>query len=222
MPSLQKREVLKRFRRALGRPLRRHPMSLLVGVMSLLSFVFINRMGNLPPSALMRFGFSGKAPILEWPYRSFVSDFLYFNATHLLTVGVAYVALIYWCERSHRLPFVAGFVILTSVFDDLINYLVLVAPLQYLQPPLFRQVIAMKDVGSSLGMSALVGLQICQFNRVREPLFALITLGATLALVFSSPRHHLMVMNLNHVVFLVIGFLVGKLDFEYGRAVNRK
>ena len=40
---------------------------------------FINHFGNLPDWALKKYGFSGGSNFSEWPMRSVVSDYLYFD-----------------------------------------------------------------------------------------------------------------------------------------------
>ncbi len=107
-----------------------------------------------------------------------------------------------------------------SLCDDLINYAVLVKPFAYFQPHLFHDLIRVKDVGSSLGLATLIGLQLCQFRKIREPLFALALLGLIMGFAFTSVQLSIFVTNLNHILFLVLGFLIGKAKFEYARRKN--
>ncbi len=208
--------------RALLRPLRRYPIAIGIGAISLALFAAINRFGQLPEWALMRYGFFGNAQFWQWPYRSVVSDFLYFDVSHFVIWATALVLAVAWAERSHRASFLLPFLALTSFFDDFINYAVITLPFHFFQPHIFHTLVAEKDVGGSLILVTVVGMQICQFRRLREPLFAIVTISMVLGFAFTSAQIHFLVMNLNHALFFVLGFLIGKLKFEHERALSRK
>lgn len=207
--------------RTLSAPFKRYPLAFFMLALNTGLFAAINRFGELPNWARDRFAFSAEAPVSQWVMRSVVSDWLYFDHAHFLVWGLGYCAAVAWAERSHRYRFLVPFIALVSVFDDLVNYWVLVKPFAHFQPPLFRALIAFKDVGSSLGLATLLGLQICQFRRLREPLFAVTSIALVLAFAFTSVQMQFFVTNLNHVLFFVIGFLIGKLKFESGRRTSR-
>jgi hypothetical protein len=207
--------------RAVSKPVRDYPLTAFLATLNFLSFAVINRFGELPPRFLARFGFSASAPFSEWLTRSVVSDFLYFDRPHFLFWGVAYCLMVFWAEKKHKLNFLVPFLLSICVFDDVINYLVVIKPFQHFQPGIFKDLIAVKDVGSSLSLATLVGLQLHQFKKLREPLFAIILFGLVLAFAFTSAQMQFLVMNLNHVLFLLVGFLTGKVLFEYQRTVSR-
>ena len=73
-----------------------------------------------------------------------------------------------------------------------------------------------------LGLATLSGLQLCQLRRFRELIFAVIAIAIVLAFVFTSEHLHHLIMNLNHFLFLGIGYIIGKSHFEYQRHVSRK
>ncbi len=203
-------------------PIRKTPITLFATTLCLASFGGINHFGVIPPDILARFGFSGDAPLLHWPLRSFISDFLFFDPWHFVFSALPYIFLVAWVEKSHRRNFAISLVLGVSIFDDILNQLGLITPLRYFRPLLFNDLVAFKDVGCSLGVATLLGVQLCQFRRVREPLFAMLSIGLLLGLVFSSAKLHHLVMNLNHLLFLSMGFLIGKLDFSYQRHLSRK
>lgn len=203
-------------------PLRRYPIAFFAGTVALVLFGTINEFGQIPEWALSRFGFSASAPFSEWLERSVISDFLYFEPGHFWVWNTTLVFLLAWAERTHKRRFILPFCISCSILDDFINYAVIVKPFEYFQPHLFKHLIAVKDVGGSLTMVALVGLQICTFRRNREILFTILSLGIVMGFVFSTMQYQSLVLNLNHFLFLCLGFISGKLKFEYDRAQSRK
>ena len=77
-----------------------------------------------------------------------------------------------------------------------------------------------KDVGSSLIIATLVGLQLCQIRKNRELYFIAIALFVVLGIAYSSEHMTALVLNLNHFIFLSLGYAVGKIEFEYFRRKN--
>jgi hypothetical protein len=71
-------------------------------------------------------------------------------------------------------------------------------------------------------MVALTGLQLCQLRRNREILFVLVAGVMVFGFAFQSSYLHSFVMNLNHFLFLSLGYIAGKLKFEYERKKNQK
>lgn len=203
------------------RPIRKYPLTLGVFGLSLTLFAAINRFGELPSWALNRFGFSPSAPIHEWFFRSLISDYLYFNREHFAW-GLVLCGMLFWAERTHRKRFIVPFVLLVSLFDDFVNYALITKPFNFFQPHIFNYLVAFKDVGGSLVLVTLVGLQLCQFRKNREILFSFSVLGLVFAYVFQAARYQSLVVNLNHFLFLCLGYIAGKLRFEYLRIESRK
>lgn len=204
-----------------SKPFRRTPFTAAFALISGLFFAVINHFGPLPDWALSHFGFFGSAPSHEWMLRSVMSDFLYFDVKHFVSCAIPLVGMMYWAERTHRRSHFLATIIGSIILDDFVNYWVLVKPFQHFQPTMFSSLMAYKDVGGSLTLALLVGVQVCQFRVIREPLVAVITLVSVLAFAFTSPRHEWLIMNLNHAIFFVVGFLLGKADFEYRRHLSR-
>ncbi|MGZ3713084.1 MAG: rhomboid family intramembrane serine protease, partial [Bdellovibrionota bacterium] len=202
-------------------PLERNPVSYATLALTSLVFWTVNRGGTLPTWALDRFGFSGGAPISQWLWRTFTSDILYFDFTHYFFSTIAAVGLLRWMEKTHKIKFVVLFTLSVSFLDDIINYVVLTHPYSYFQPHIFARLIANKDVGTSLWIAAMLGLQLCNFKKNREILFAFLSLGTVLCFAFASAHLSNLVMNLNHFVFLTLGFIVGKVRFNHERAVSQ-
>jgi hypothetical protein len=76
-------------------------------------------------------------------------------------------------------------------------------------------------VGGSLWLMTLVGLQLCQLRKNREIIYACITLAIVFGLAFHSEQYRTFVLNLNHFLFLTLGFIIGKAKFEYERHQSR-
>ena len=210
------------MKEAVTAPIVRHPVSYGVLAISTALFLLINQGGNLPIWGLERLGFSGDSPLYEWIYRSIISDFLYFNFTHFAISISALIALIRWMEKSHKVKFVFTYIMCVSIFDDIVNHIILVRPYEYFHPKLFQKLITVKDVGGSLWIATFIGLQLCQLRRSREVFFALFSVGFVLCFAFSAVHMSNLVLNLNHFLFLVFGFLTGKFKFEYERERSRK
>ncbi|MBI3555542.1 MAG: DUF2156 domain-containing protein [Deltaproteobacteria bacterium] len=203
-------------------PLRRTPFTICFAAITVAMFARINHFHGLPDWALAKYGFFASATASEWLKRTVVSDLLYFDAKHFLTCALPLFALLYWGERTHRPKFFLTLMFGSILLDDVLNYWILVKPFEHLNVNMFRHLIVYKDVGGSLLLAVLVGLQICQFRLIREPLVALITLGFVLGFAFTSEKFEWLIMNLNHAIFFVLGYLLGKADFEYKRHLSRK
>lgn len=207
---------------AVSKPLRRYPISYSVLALSSLLFACVNHFGKLPAWALDKFAFSGSSPLIQWSYRSVISDFLYFDAWHFYLSSILLIALIRWSERCYSAKFVGIYLAVLCVFDDIFNQLVLIRPYEFFQHRIFEKLMVFKDVGGSLWISTLIGLQLCQLRRNREVFFAVLSMGTVLAFAFSSAHLVNLVLNLNHFLFLAFGFITGKLRFEYERSISRK
>jgi hypothetical protein len=203
------------------RPVLNRPLTFSFALVTTFLFAKINHFGALPHSVLQNFGFSANITWTDWIHRSIISDFLHFDKRHFLASAVPTMIILYWAEKTHPRNFIIPFFFFCSVFDDITNYWVLIKPFQHFHPAMFSDMIAYKDVGSSLILMTFVGLQLCQFKFLREPLFALIMLSSVLAFAFTSAHLQWLIMNLNHAVFFVLGFLAGKARFEYQRHLSR-
>lgn len=204
------------------RPILRYPTSHLTAALFIASFCFINRGGELPTWALNSFGISGDTPILQWFYRTFTSDFLFFDATHFGISLVLLWGLIRWMERTYSKNFVIGFVLATSFLDDFINQILLIRPYRYFQPHLFSHLIAIKDVGPSLWIAVFIGLQLVTMKRNREVLFAILLCSFILVFSFSASHYSNLILNLNHPLFLAFGYICGKIRFHHEQEASRK
>lgn len=200
----------------------RHPVSTFACTLSALSFTLVNHGGPLPDWALKSYGFAGDAPLWQWYYRTFTSDFLFFDWTHFASSFVFLFVFLRWMERSYPLRFGASVVLGLAFIDDFVNQLVLVAPYRYFQPKLFEHLVTIKDVGPSLWIAAVLGLQLCTLRKHREILFASVSVALILVFAFSAAHLSTLVLNLNHSLFFAVGFIVGKLRYEYERIVSRR
>lgn len=207
--------------RAAVRPFRRYPVTWSVGLISAALFSWINHLGELPAWALDTLGFSPKAPFSEWLYRSIISDFIYFDRIHYLFCALPLLALIAWAEKTHSRRFVVSFIALIAVLDDFLNFAVIMKPFHYTRPHIFGHLIASNDVGGSLWLASLVGLQLCKLRKNREILFASICLVSVFGFVFAAEHFHALILNLNHFLFLVVGYISGKIIFELERRKSR-
>jgi hypothetical protein len=198
--------------------LRRHPVSWGFFILSFLLFAFINHFGDIPESVLQRFGFSASAPWWQWFYRSLTSDFLYFNAGHFWFVATLYFFALRWLEKTQRLLFVIPFIFLTHLFDDFVNYFLIIQPFHFFENSLYHKFISYKDVGCSLCLMVVIGFQInLRARRHREFIFVLIVLALLMGSLFTTLQFPSLVLNINHLVFMLLGYLVGKLKFEQMR-----
>ena len=199
-----------------------HPISSLVFLASFSMFALINRFGDLPEWAVRDLGFGADFPGIQWLYRSLVSDYLYFNPVHFWAWGMALVLVLRWAENVHKLSFLLPFFLFTTVFDDLLNYWCIIYPFHSFAPEVYAELVKYKDVGGSLILVTMMGLQMVQFQRSREILFAFGSLVLLLCFAFTSLHYTHFLLNLNHVVFLSVGFIVGKMRFDYLRRKNEK
>ena len=205
----------------LAAPWRKHPLSWAVGGISALLFAGVNHFGELPVPVLHRWGFTASAPLWEWFHRSIVSDFLYFDWGHILFCLVPFVILIRWAERCHRIGFLTRLLVVMIVVDDWVNYALIIQPFEFIRPKLFEQLLQNKDVGGSLSVAMLLGLQLCELRKGREIIFAGLALASVFGFVFASARMLPLIVDLNHFLFLTVGFVIGKLKYEKEREKSR-
>jgi len=205
-----------------GTLLNTYPIAISVTLLSFGLFAGINHFGKLPDWALSHFSFTGKAPFSQWLLRSIVSDYIYFDPTHFwLSTGLL-AFVIAWSERRHKRVFLIPFFTAVSIFDDYINYAVVIKPFSYLQPALFEKLISIKDVGGSLEIVTLVGLQFAGVRKNQDIFFTILVLTVILIFAFSSSQYHFFIINLNHFVFLCFGYIAGKIKLEVDQGKNRK
>jgi hypothetical protein len=196
----------------------RYPLTIIFSAISLFLFAVVNHFGDLPEWAFAHFGFSPAAPYWQWIYRTITSDWLYSGAFHFWSCVPAMALVLLWAEKTHDQKVLLKFVLFVSFFDDFINYFLIKIPFHFIQPALFHVLVREKDVGGSLILASLLGLQLCQLRRSREVIFVVISVLTVLATVFSSTHYTAFVLNINHYIFLSIGYIVGKIEFEYLRA----
>ena len=214
--------TIKGVAQSFWRPMARSPVATLYALAHTLVFLLVNGGAGLPVDALNRWAFFAAAPVGQWVRRSFMSDFLYFDRGHFLGCGVPLLILMWWAEKSHGSVFVLLLAVITGVGDDLLNYFALVRPFESISGALFHELSGNKDVGSSLLLCLFLGLQLCQLRRIREVLLAALVAAAILFTAYDSPRLHDAVRNLNHALFLLLGFVIGKAHFEWGRYQQRR
>ena len=119
-------------------PFRQVPLTIAVMMATMFLFARVNHFGELPEWALARYGFFASAPLSQWPFRSVVSDLLYFDLHHFLSCALPLFGLLYWGERAHRRRLFIPLMAATFLFDDFINYLVLVKPFENFHPAMFQ------------------------------------------------------------------------------------
>lgn len=202
-------------------PIFKSKMAALICGLFTISYLGLNHGAQLPKRILDRFGFSGDSPSLEWPFRSILSDFLFFDFAHYLSSALILFFLIRWMEKTHKFKFVALCVVCTSLFDDFVNQFVLILPYSYFQPRIFQHLVSFKDVGPSLWMATFLGIQLCTVKKNREIIFSLLAIGCIMSFALNSTRLVTLVLNLNHTLFFIFGFIIGKLKFESDRKMSR-
>ncbi len=203
--------------------LKKHPVSWFYLFNVTTIFGFINHFGNLPEWALNRFAFYADVPIWQWPLRSISSDLLYFDLSHFLIVVSLYFFTLRWLEKTQPLRFVVPFVFFSHLFDDFINYFLILKPFHFIEASLYEHFITYKDVGSSLCLMVIIGFQInVRARRHREFIFVIMVLGVLLASLFTTLKFTALVLNINHLIFMLFGYITGKIQFEMMRAKNRK
>lgn len=202
-------------------PLKAHPVSISVAVISTVLFAYLNHFGSLPETIISRFAFDNSAPLSEWPLRSIVSDFLYFDRAHFFFCVIPLLAVLWWTEKSHRHRFTIPFVAAVCFFDDFLNFALVIKPFSYFQPEFYPRLVEVKDVGGSLWLTTLIGLQLCQIKRNREILFTCLSIIAVFGFVYNSEHLITLILNLNHFLFISMGYITGKLKYEYERKKSR-
>jgi hypothetical protein len=203
------------------KPFRRYPITWSASAISFALFGWINHFGELPHGVLQRFGFSPQAPFSEWIYRSIASDLIYFDPAHFLSCALPLMALLAWAERTHSRRYLLCFLAATSVLDDFFSFAVTMKPFHYFQPPVFHHLITTRDVGGSLWLASLLGLQLCKLRRNREILFAVICLISVFGFAYGATHLHALILNLNHFLFLSAGYIAGRVNIELERRRSR-
>jgi hypothetical protein len=209
------------LKQTITHPLRKNPVS--YGILSLFiaSFVLINRCGTLPEWALNNLGFSGTVALYEWPFRSLISDFLFFDFTHFIWSFIGVFFFVRWMESTHPKAFVAKFILTISILDDIINQVFLILPNFYFRPHLISRLLYFSDVGPSLWIATCVGFQLVSLKKNRELLFAGFLIAIISYFAFSVNHIANLALNINHVLFFIVGYIAGKLRFEHERKLSR-
>ncbi len=185
-------------------------------------FAFVNRFHDLPDEILMKYGFSSEAPLSEWLVRTIASEFLYLNEFHFYACASIMIFVMAWVERTKKRKFVAALLLWCLLLDDVVDYLFLHLPFQHLRPEVFRYIISMKDVGGSLILALFLGLQLNGLRRRREVILISLSFFLILGIALYSSHLTSLILNLNHVLFLFLGYLIGKLKFEFDRNESRR
>ena len=213
------------FLKILISPFQNYPATSFITLVSMSLFIGINRFGEIPTWALTQFGFIGSAPLIEWIPRSVSSDLFYFDETHFIFWGLPYFFLLGVAESTYSRNFFLPFVMIFSILDDILNFLLIIQPFDYFQPSLFKKLVMIKDVGGSLGLATIAGLLLCQLKKNREIFFTILSMALVFGFVFNASQqtHKLqsLVLNLNHFLFFCFGYISGKVQFEYSRHLSR-
>lgn len=152
----------------LKRFLFRFPLSIAVWVVNLTAFATLNRGGALPQHVLEQFGFNASLPLAVWPWRSFISDFLYFSEGHFFHYGLFLPLLMGWAEWQWGCRRTLALVLGLSIFDDIVNYGVWIYPQRMSHPEIFRALSDRYDVGGSYVFMGLLGYQLVRVGSFRR------------------------------------------------------
>lgn len=210
------------FYDAIMNPVRKYPVTFFNLFVGAGIFIGVNRGGVLPESVLMRFGFAAVLPFRQWFYRSVVSDFLYTDAFHFYSSFTLLLVVLFWAEKTQPRRFLIPLLILASIFDDFLNYVIVILPFEYRHLGMFQKLVTEKQVGGSLVLAFLLGLQMVRIRKYRELVFVGAGLFSILGIISISGDIHSVLLNLNHFFFLSFGFIVGKIQFEMARRKTRK
>lgn len=201
--------------------LRRYPLTLAISLLNVVPFLVINKTGQLPEWALVRFGFSANIPLWEWPFRSVASDLFYFDRSHFFTCFGALVVVLAWAERTRKRKTLVALVLGSIFLDDIINYFVLIKPFEAIHPKLFDGLVSHRDVGSSLIVMTLLGFQMEGLKKHRETFALVAALFLCLLFLYRAPHLSHFILSMNHFLFFVIGFLVARVDREMDRRYSK-
>jgi len=208
--------------RKLTRPIAKYQVSLSIAAISFALFAAINHFDEITPLALQHFGFTASAPLKEWLMRSVLSDLLYFDRYHFFFFGTFTFLILAWTEKTEKSRFLLYTYLFMSTCDDFINYLLLTLPFSYFHQSIFQHLTLNHDVGSSLLMMFFLGFQLCKFKRHRELIFVGLCVISVFSFVFHANKLTNLILNLNHFLFLSLGYAFGKLRFEQMRSRSRK
>ena len=202
--------------------LARYPFSSSFLLIACALFYSINEGKDLPPWAIQNLSFSASAPHMEWFYRTFSSDFLFFNRAHFLILAPLHFFTLRWMEKTNKLLFCFYLLLASYFLDDFVNYYFIIKPFHFLKEPLYHQFIAYHDVGPSLTWMVLVGYQMnLRMRKYRELAFVVLVIAMLLGTIFTTLKFTAFVLNVNHVMFLLIGFAIGRLKFEQIRKQSK-
>ena len=185
-------------------------------------FFALNRGGLLNEGNLLRFGFFPNAPLAEWRYRSITSDILCYDLRHYLTLLTLSLILLPQVEKKQGHFRMLAVLVGAWIFDDPTNFFLILKPLQFLNPALYLQLSAGPEVGSSLILAVFFGLGIHQFRAHRNVLLAVTVLLATFGIALASTKVETVLFHLNHLVFFILGYLVGSVFLEFDRRQSRR
>ena len=209
--------------------IKKYSITLTFVAISTFVFCHVNHFKIIPHDILLKYGFYPGAPHWQWIYRVVTSDFLYYNVNHFLFVIISMLLVLSWAERTHKKIFVLMFVIAAIFLDDIIKYYLLFKPFQYFQPSIYKQLMSHSIfnegeglIGGSLILMSFLGLQLDRFRRPKSAiLFAVMSLALLLAITYTSESMLHLVYDLDHVLFLAIGFIIGKIMRSLQRKKSR-
>jgi hypothetical protein len=203
------------------RPFVRHPVASAWIAICSATFLLINRGGDLPEAAFERFGFSAERPVVEWLYRTVTSDFLAVDLSQFLTLTGISLLLLPALERrigSRLLGLTLGASVL---LDDFLNYWLVIKPFEHSRMHLFNQLVQTREVGSSLVLSLFFGLKVFQLRKGRELLLTGTIVLAIVGLHLTAPHALSFVLSINHLIFFVLGYVLGLALLEARRRRSR-
>ena len=144
-----------------------------------------------------------------------ISTFLFWKVNHFGNLQQwSYFCALVWLEKTENKSFYLPFILGLHFFDDFFNYFLLHQPFRFL---------AFQDVGGSLELMTVLGYQIYLHARKnKEWIFISLLLGVTLTLIFGSRQFTTLVSNAEHLIFLVLGYLIGKIRLDQLRKISHK
>lgn len=200
----------------------KHSLALGFTAATALPFALVNHWGTLPAQVMENFSFQMSRPIPEWVLRSVASDFLHSGALHFWTCIPPLAFLLTWAERTRPRLRVLAWLALVSIFDDFIIYGFLIKPFDFFHPRIFQHMASHQEVGSSLFLFFLIGMQVFQLRRNHEIIFIGLLVASLLAGIWGAGAVMPMVFNLNHTLFLALGYAAGAYELERMRRESRK
>lgn len=175
-------------------------------------FVAINKCGSLPTEVQRNFGFLAGAPLREWFYRTYISDFLSENPIHYVCLLGLTFATLPAVERRFGALRTLACLSVCSFFDDFVSYLLIAKPLQFLDTSVYESLIAGHEVGMSLVLFLLLGFEFSEFKRYRKTLLAIVSAFMIAGLIFTAPKSYAVIVQINHLLFFGFGYAFSRIN----------